>query len=247
MQTPCFDTLDDGLRKLRAVDSWNDLRDVVRDTIAPFGGDDFAVKLDPARQEAPAPGRLLSSLPESITRLFQQPDFSVYDPVNRRFVTSQLPQSWQPETQSTADAPAVYAFLHRLGIRHGLSLQQRSQQLTSRVDFYSRGEDWAGPAGAIRGVLVYLGMYVHEAAAALWRKQAEAAEQGNNGLLSARELECLHWGALGKTSREIGMILGISQRTVYFHLTNAASKLNVYSVKHAISRALSSGLVRIGA
>lgn len=42
--------------------------------------------------------------------------------------------------------------------------------------------------------------------------------------LTPREIECVHWAAQGKTSWEISMILGISERTVNFHLSNSMQK-----------------------
>jgi len=245
MSYPSLEALDEGLSALNAVDNWDDLKQVVRDVIAKLGGNDFSVKVDPISAESSAPGHLLSTLPESVSKLFLEPSFALFDPINQRFAQSQLPQYWRPEDETASSAPAVYSFLSQVGIRHGLSLNQRGQHVCSRIDFYSRDERWGGITNAVRGAFVYLGMHVHEVAESVWRHNCVGAE-APNAPLSARELECLHWGALGKTSREIGLILGISQRTVYFHLNNAAAKLNVYSVKHAISRALSSGLVRIG-
>src|SRR5688572_8572204 len=45
-------------------------------------------------------------------------------------------------------------------------------------------------------------------------------------LMSARELDCLKWTAAGKTAWEASVILGISERTVKFHLNAAREKLN---------------------
>lgn len=42
--------------------------------------------------------------------------------------------------------------------------------------------------------------------------------------LTPRELECIHWAANGKTSWEISRILGITERTVNFHLGNSMQK-----------------------
>src|SRR5262245_2510179 len=101
MQFACIDTLDEDLGRLQVVEDWNGLRDTVRDILAPLGGDDFSIKLDPVGSEASAPGRLLSTLPASVSRLFQEPAFSLYDPVNQRFATSGLPQTWRPEDAGT--------------------------------------------------------------------------------------------------------------------------------------------------
>ncbi|MGY3619165.1 DNA-binding CsgD family transcriptional regulator [Bradyrhizobium sp. USDA 10063] len=52
-------------------------------------------------------------------------------------------------------------------------------------------------------------------------------------LLSPRELECLQWSSRGKSAGDIGTILGISQRTVAFHLDNARAKLGVRTIRQA--------------
>ncbi len=62
--------------------------------------------------------------------------------------------------------------------------------------------------------------------------------------LTRRELECLHWAAAGKTNWEVGKILGISKRTVVFHLQNSAIKLQTSNRYHTVARAVSLGLVR---
>ena len=45
-------------------------------------------------------------------------------------------------------------------------------------------------------------------------------------LISAKELDCLKWTAAGKTALEASIILGISERTVRFHLNAAREKLD---------------------
>lgn len=62
-------------------------------------------------------------------------------------------------------------------------------------------------------------------------------------ILTAREQSCLHWAALGKTSWEIGAILGITERTVNFHIANTCTKLDVYTRQAAIVIALQTGLL----
>lgn len=44
--------------------------------------------------------------------------------------------------------------------------------------------------------------------------------------LSKREVECVKWAAIGKTDKEIAMILSRSCATIRFHIHNAAVKLN---------------------
>ena len=47
-----------------------------------------------------------------------------------------------------------------------------------------------------------------------------------NCVLSKREVECLRWAALGKTDKEIGMIISLSHATVRYHFQRAGEKLN---------------------
>jgi len=61
--------------------------------------------------------------------------------------------------------------------------------------------------------------------------------------LSGRELQCLAWVSRGKTSWETGVILGLSERTVNFHLCNASRKLNVYGRQACVAQAIRLGLL----
>jgi DNA-binding CsgD family transcriptional regulator len=56
--------------------------------------------------------------------------------------------------------------------------------------------------------------------------------------LSAREQEVLDWVGQGKTNGEIGLILGISARTVQTHLDHVFAKLGVVSRAQAVAEAL---------
>lgn len=61
--------------------------------------------------------------------------------------------------------------------------------------------------------------------------------------LSQKELACLHWASLGKTSWEVGKILGVSERTVNFHIQTACRKLGVHRRQAAITVLLQAGLL----
>jgi len=61
--------------------------------------------------------------------------------------------------------------------------------------------------------------------------------------LNDREVESLTLSARGKTSTEIAAILGLSKRTVDFHIENACRKLNVATRIQAAVKAVSGGLI----
>jgi DNA-binding response OmpR family regulator len=62
--------------------------------------------------------------------------------------------------------------------------------------------------------------------------------------LRHREVETLTWAARGKTFAEIGEILGLSKRTVEFHLDNARRKLGVATRTQALVKATAGGLIQ---
>ncbi len=61
--------------------------------------------------------------------------------------------------------------------------------------------------------------------------------------LNEREIETLTWSARGKTSDEIALILGLSKRTVDFHIDNARIKLEVATRTQAVVKAVTGRLI----
>ncbi len=74
------------------------------------------------------------------------------------------------------------------------------------------------------------------------RPRTFAQKAGGIESLSAREKDCLYWVSEGKTDGAIGIILGISERTVRFHMNNVKLKLNVSSRAQAVKIYVRSGL-----
>ena len=61
--------------------------------------------------------------------------------------------------------------------------------------------------------------------------------------LSGREIECLEWVSRGKSSGDIGAILGLSPRTVDSYLEKACAKLRVRTRIEAVAVAVRTGLI----
>lgn len=73
------------------------------------------------------------------------------------------------------------------------------------------------------------------------------AEIGTDGIaldsITARETDCLHWAARGKTNWEIGEILGVSENTVRYHMKNAFKKLNAKTRARAVTKAINANII----
>jgi DNA-binding NarL/FixJ family response regulator len=61
--------------------------------------------------------------------------------------------------------------------------------------------------------------------------------------LTEREKEVLTWVGRGKTSAEIAIILGLSERTVNFHCDQAMKRLDVINRTQAVAKSLAEGLI----
>ena len=63
--------------------------------------------------------------------------------------------------------------------------------------------------------------------------------------LSAREHECLLWASRGKSSSDIGAILGLSPRTIDSYLEKACAKLRVRTRVEGVAGAVREGLIEV--
>lgn len=65
--------------------------------------------------------------------------------------------------------------------------------------------------------------------------------------LTKREVECLRWAAIGKTDKEISLILSRSHATVRFHIQNAGEKLDAVNRSQTIFKAGQLGYLGLAA
>jgi DNA-binding CsgD family transcriptional regulator len=96
--------------------------------------------------------------------------------------------------------------------------------------FWGREPDLGPRAQSLLSAAVYAGFVLFQQL-----KDATAPRSP----LSPREAECLRWVAEGKTDAEAAIIIGISQRTVRFHINNAKTKLGVTTRVQAVAKRLS--------
>jgi DNA-binding CsgD family transcriptional regulator len=98
--------------------------------------------------------------------------------------------------------------------------------------------EWASQKEMLLRELQVLGNYLHQHILRIYGHDA-----GKDMLISARELDCLKWMAAGKTAWEASVILGISERTVRFHLNAAREKLDCMTTTQAVAKAVSQQLI----
>jgi DNA-binding CsgD family transcriptional regulator len=99
-------------------------------------------------------------------------------------------------------------------------------------------EEWATKKKSIQREFQVLANYFHQHILRIYGNDTD-----RQILVSARELDCLKWVAAGKTAWEASVILGISERTVRFHLNAAREKLNCLTTTQAVAKAVQQQLI----
>jgi LuxR family transcriptional activator of conjugal transfer of Ti plasmids len=186
--------------------------------------------------------RLISTYPSAWTAHYLKSHYERLDPVIGRALQETEPFEWGNSVASTSLSEAqrqLFDEAARFGIRYGFTIPiHDGHGPIAAVTFASdeRSLTFRRSVDGHRHVLQLMAMYFH----ANVRRKLRSDRIVDGIALSPRELECLEWSAAGKSAWEIGCILGISRRTVAFHLDNTKAKLGVFSLHQAIARLSSS-------
>lgn len=179
-----------------------------------------------------------STYPERWQRYYVAHDFLKLDPVINGALGSHLPVVWDSRHTSTEHAFWEAASEH--GVHHGWTLGLRGARGEVAVVSLARSSDPVSEAELERDEARWLWLS-HTAIDALTRQGLPDAASAAR--LSVRECEILRWALAGKTSAETGTILGISPRTVNFHVAEILQKLNVVNRTQAVAKALILGII----
>ncbi|RWQ78405.1 MAG: LuxR family transcriptional regulator [Mesorhizobium sp.] len=188
--------------------------------------------------------KVLSSYPASWARQYIEQRYEDIDPVVGLARSSQRSFQWDRWTLRLASAPQqrFFAEAAKFGIHRGVTVPIRggfgrfaaftlAGNIDSVVD--SRPTE-------VMDLLQLAGLYYH---AHVYAKLQLGLTRLADAPLTQRELQCLFWAARGKKMPETAKILGITTRTVVFHLENARSKLSASTVAQAVAEAAHRGLI----
>ncbi len=143
------------------------------------------------------------------------------DPVLRHARSTAAPYAWSEIPNLSAPEREVLREAASAGLAIGLSIP--IHEPCGRVFLASLAASHEPGARTPLAHLLALQFY------ARLRAFAVAGPEDPDVCLTPRERECLQWTARGKSSWDIGQIVGISQHTVNFHLKNAMRKFGTHS------------------
>ncbi|MBB3590169.1 DNA-binding CsgD family transcriptional regulator [Rhizobium sp. BK529] len=158
------------------------------------------------------------------------------DPIVKQGFERQLPFDWS-EVEPTPEAYAMLVDAQKHGIGgngYSIPIADKAQRrallsINARIPL----DDWNTMVKTYRNEWIEIAHLVH-------RKAIYELHGENDPVptLSPREIECLHWTALGKDYKDIAVILGISEHTTRDYLKTARFKLGCATISAAASRAV---------
>ena len=184
-----------------------------------------------------SPAALISTYPVEWTNHYLSQHYERLDPIIRQAHLISEPFEWGQGASETPLSPLEETFFEEastFGIRCGFTIPiQDNRGPVAAVTFASdsRRPEFRRAIDLNRRALQLMAISLH----AHVRRKLWQGPGANGVKLSPREMECLDWAAQGKSAWDIATILGISERTVVFHFENAKHKMNVRSLRQAIT------------
>ncbi len=189
----------------------------------------------------------VSGYPEKWRERYLERNYLCIDPVVAHCTRSSLPINWSQVAPLEKKDKQARMFMDEArdhGLRSGISFPVHTACGESAMFSLGSSDDHkkAGPRiEAMSPNALLFTAHLHEAVRRLFSQVDHLPISQIS--LTEREKQCLLWAAEGKTTWETARILNISERTVIFHVQNAAEKLNVVNRQQAIARAISTGLI----
>lgn len=169
----------------------------------------------------------------------------VSDSICCHAMTSGVPELWNCNARDVgeADDGGWRNALLANGIRGGVTTAIHSPNDWCYIFHFGAQQDVGLNVGSADFCVFSTLGFIASQRLAAWRQQARATLADSP--LSLRELEVIRWCKEGKSYPEIAQILGISTKTVEFHISNAMRKLGVNQKVSAILEAVRRGLIDI--
>jgi LuxR family quorum sensing-dependent transcriptional regulator len=222
------------------------LMEAWRACLEPFGFNSVLVTGLPDPPADPASFFLLNSWPSGWQGRYLAENFYRDDPVAAYGRMQSDPFSWRDVPVDVASQPRarqVMAEAAAAGMVDGYVIPVATNSNVQACVSVAGERPDLHPE--VRLVIHVVGLYVHARAARLHLASPRRWEPRRRRLLSDREREVLRWTAAGKTAWETSCILGISERTVNYHIAMASRRLGAVSRTHAVARAIACGEISV--
>ncbi len=182
--------------------------------------------------------------PEGYPEYYFDSGFQEIDPVLPIAMTARLPYHWKDIARCIELSQRQTDFFNacnEVGVADGITVPIHGPRGNTTVISLSCRERNADT----ERFTPYINMLAVQFDAVRWRRAHPEAGMEQPIVLTARERECLRWCKAGKSAWDISQLLGISERTAQFHISNAMAKLGASSRIAAVVVAIQRGLLSL--
>jgi DNA-binding CsgD family transcriptional regulator len=243
-----IDALMYALRRMDSAESPEQLRDVLLESLLPFGFKGFTIAIGRRHRTLSLYTAVMSTWPKGTNERYVSSNLINLDPVMQRSRDSAEAFVWDMSIYDPAKPG--YSQLARirreLGMNGGIVVPMM-ESMGGHTILYISGSAFPSCDNTVlmlRVMLQHL-MGCLNQLRHVGSPREMPINYGHEAGLSAREREALGWVALGKSSRDVSTIMGISEYTVNEHINNAMTKLNASNRTDAAVRALMLDDIRI--
>jgi LuxR family transcriptional regulator, quorum-sensing system regulator SolR len=209
-----------------------------------MGFDRFAYALRVTAPSLPPEQYAMTDYPAAWGERYIARGYFKLDPIVVHCERSSLPALWDEDAFHDPRASEFWEEADSYGLRSGLSIAVRDGSAALGVFSLSRDKRLDARGADLAALIGRASVFATILQHAVSRIRSPLRSSWPTSSLTAREVECLKWTIDGKTAREIGQILGITERTVGFHLSNVMPKLGAANKAQAAARALALNLLR---
>lgn len=162
------------------------------------------------------------------------------DPILREGLVRYVPFDWRDvDVSSSAHEFLLDAREHGIGASgFSIPIVDKKRRALLSVNSRETPAEWNKVVEQYRIEWLDLAYLIHRRAVFELHGEHDPVPQ-----LSNREIECLHWSALGLHSKDIATILGLSEHTTQSYLASARHKLGAATITSATSLAIQLRLI----
>jgi DNA-binding CsgD family transcriptional regulator len=165
------------------------------------------------------------------------------DPVMAKLMTQPVPVVYDQRTYAAAGAGEVWEAQAPYGYKTGIAVKLHLPGNKHFLLGVDREEALPEPGVGLMQMIGGLQLLAAHALTAADNLLSPKIDKKDMPKLTRRELDVLSWTSQGKTAWEVSVILGMSEKTVNFHLGNAMRKLGVSSKHQAVLKCVAAGLL----
>lgn len=170
-------------------------------------------------------------------------DDALRDPVVEHLMTQTVPVVYDQGTYVRARVGELWEMQAPYGYKTGVAVKLHLPGDKHFVLGVDREEALPESSAQLMHIVAGVQLLAAHALTAADRLLSPRLKAGDFPKLTKRELDTLSWTAQGKTAWEVSVILGMSEKTVNFHLGNAMRKLEVTSKHQAVLKCVAAGVL----